>query len=231
MVDNDGDVFVPLLVWGLVYADIHQIVERLMVYGQFLFYAGNDWSDSIPTDSQVLGDGFARQMKREPYGGILKVPCEFWMPTRPRELLDDYAVLGAAYSWDSASTYTFIPLPKSGTRHLRIPFPQSYRGDFCPQTLHRHISLLCGRALMISWESRLHSSISTFSTTIFLTPRIIFDKLETVTELHSCPWSIRNFKYITWSNVTFLFIQFLPTGSRDESNSIEFFRQLFHHKV
>ena len=41
-------------------------------------------------------------------------------------------------------------LPKSGARHLRIPFPQSYRGDFCPQTLHRHISLLCGRALMIS---------------------------------------------------------------------------------
>jgi hypothetical protein len=70
-------------------------------------------------------------------------------------------------------------------RHRRLPFPLSYLLHFFPQIPQRHESRLIGRTLMMIVGLVSGFSISTFSTTIRLTPAMIFAKLEIVTGLSS----------------------------------------------
>jgi hypothetical protein len=86
---------------------------------------------------------------------------------------------------ESDSRYTLQLFPMSIARQRRLPFPLSYPLHFFPQIPHRHESRLAGRTRMMIVGFVSGFSISTFSTTIRLTPAIYFAKLEIVTGLFS----------------------------------------------
>lgn len=72
VIDYYGDVLVTLLVGSLVDPDFHQTVKSFVTWPGLLLHSADHRADSVPTDPQILGHCFLRQVQGHPGSGILK---------------------------------------------------------------------------------------------------------------------------------------------------------------
>ena len=99
VVDDDGNVLVPFLVAGFVYADIHEAVKP---FGAIRFddvqRAVDASADGLPVNPHIFGNGTLWQGHGEPADREVEILCEATVGICPRYISHQHAMFGASNS-------------------------------------------------------------------------------------------------------------------------------------